>query len=85
MTMNYCILLLPSVHDVMKAEKILLNAGVDLNVIATPRELSHNCGVAIRFDCSNVNKLLSLLEQLPVEKTIFKKTDEDMYVDVTQE
>ncbi len=83
--MSYCVLLLPSVHDVMKAEKILLAAGVNLNVIATPRELSHNCGVVIRFDCSNLNTLLSLLERLHVEKKIFTKTDENMYVEFTQE
>ncbi len=83
--MNYCILLLPSVHDVMKAEKILINAGINLNVIATPREISHNCGVVIRFDWSNLNEVLSLLAELPVEKKIFKKTNDNVYLEVTQE
>jgi hypothetical protein len=83
--MSHCVLLLPSVHDVMKAEKILLKAGCNLHVIATPRELSHNCGVVIRFDCSNLNMLLSLLEEMPVEKKIFKKSDENKYEEVTQE
>ncbi|HXK64897.1 MAG TPA: DUF3343 domain-containing protein [Spirochaetota bacterium] len=83
--MNYYLLLLPSVHDVMKAEKILLNAGVNVNVIATPREISHNCGVVIRFESSNLHKLLALLEELPVEKKIFKKADDNVYVEVTQE
>ncbi|MGQ9844285.1 MAG: DUF3343 domain-containing protein [Spirochaetota bacterium] len=82
--MNNCVLLLPSVHDVMKAEKILLSAGLNLHVIATPRELSHNCGVVIRFDCSNLNMLLSLLREMPVEKKIFKKSDENRYEEVTQ-
>lgn len=82
--MYNCVLLLPSVHDVMKAEKILLSAGLNLHVIATPRELSHNCGVVIRFDCSNLNTLLSLLREMTVEKKIFKKSDENRYEEVTQ-
>lgn len=82
--MNHCVLLLPSVHDVMKAEKILLAAGLNLHVIATPRELSHNCGVVICFDCSYLNMLLSLLEELHVEKRIFKKYDENRYEEVTR-
>ncbi|MEJ5362673.1 MAG: DUF3343 domain-containing protein [Spirochaetota bacterium] len=83
--MNYYILLLPSVHDVMKAEKILLNAGVNLNVIATPREISHNCGVVIRFELSNLNEVFSLLSELPAEKKIFRKTNENMYQEVIKE
>ncbi|MGB4270554.1 MAG: DUF3343 domain-containing protein [Spirochaetota bacterium] len=83
--MNYCILLLPSVYDVMKAEKILLTAGINVNVIATPREISHNCGVVIRFEWSNLNEVLSLLAEIPAEKKIFKKTNENMYQEVTQE
>jgi len=83
--MRHCVLLLPSVHDVMKAEKILLKAGCNLHVIATPRELSHNCGVVIRFDCSNLNMIVSLLQEMPVEKKIFKKCDENVYLEVTQE
>ncbi|MEW6527139.1 MAG: DUF3343 domain-containing protein [Spirochaetota bacterium] len=83
--MNYCILLLPSVHDVMKAEKILLKAGVNINVIATPRELSHNCGVVICFECSSYKKVVSLLEELIVEKKIFRKSDDTTYLEVTQE
>jgi len=82
--MDYCVLLLPSVHDVMKAEKILLAAGVTLNVIATPRELSHNCGVVIRFECKNLNRILELLGQLTVEKKIFRRIDETLYSEVTQ-
>jgi hypothetical protein len=69
----------------MKAEKILLNAGINLNVIATPRELSHNCGVVIRFECSSYKKVVSLLEELIVEKKYFKKFDDTTYVEVTQE
>ncbi|MCX8124922.1 MAG: DUF3343 domain-containing protein [Spirochaetes bacterium] len=81
---DYCVLLLPSVHDVMKAEKVLIAAGVDLNVMATPREISHNCGVVIRFDCSNISRILELLSELTVEKKIFKKIDENLFSEVTQ-
>ncbi len=82
--MEYCVLLLPSVHDVMKAEKILIAEGVALNVVATPRELSYNCGVVIRFECKNINRVLELLDRLTVEKKIFRKIDDIIYSEVTQ-
>jgi hypothetical protein len=38
-----------SVHKVMKAEKLLKLAKVEMLLIPVPRELSSDCGLAIRF------------------------------------
>ncbi len=38
-----------SVHRVMKAEKVLKLAGLEVLLIPTPRELTSDCGLALRF------------------------------------
>lgn len=38
-----------SVHRVMKVEKILKLAGLDILLIPVPRQLSSDCGLAIRY------------------------------------
>jgi len=43
-----CILLFQSVHQVMKAEKILKERGMTVDLIPVPREISSDCGVAIQ-------------------------------------
>ena len=38
-----------SIHRVMKAEKVLKQAGADILMIPVPRQLNSDCGLAIRF------------------------------------
>jgi len=38
-----------SVHRVMAAEKVLKGAGADILLIPVPRQLSSDCGLAIRY------------------------------------
>ncbi|WP_303722363.1 DUF3343 domain-containing protein [Malonomonas rubra] len=38
-----------SIHRVMKAEKVLKAAGLKILLIPVPRQLSSDCGLAIRF------------------------------------
>ncbi|MCF6178964.1 MAG: DUF3343 domain-containing protein [Geopsychrobacter sp.] len=38
-----------SIHRVMKAEKLLKQAGKDVLLIPVPRQLTSDCGLAIRF------------------------------------
>ncbi len=44
-----CVAVFHSIHRVLKAEKILKEAGLDVLLIPVPRELSAECGMAIRF------------------------------------
>ncbi len=36
----------------LKAERALQKAGVAIKLVPTPRDLSSDCGVAVRFDCT---------------------------------
>jgi hypothetical protein len=58
-----CILLMGSVHKVMKAEKVLKSAGVPVDLVPVPREISSDCGVAIEFDSDRREDVLNLLKQ----------------------
>ena len=43
------ILIFHSIHRVMKAEKALKRAGLDVRLVPVPRQLSSDCGLAIAF------------------------------------
>ena len=46
---NDLVAIFHSVHRVMKAEKVLKLAGLEVLLIPTPRELTSDCGLALRF------------------------------------
>jgi hypothetical protein len=59
-----------SIHKVLKAEKILKSAKVDFLLIPVPRQLTADCGLALRFSPEVKDELLALLAEenlVPVE------------------
>ncbi len=56
-----CVAVFHSIHRVMKAEKILKEAGLDVLLIPVPRELSAECGMAIRFPRSLLSTVVETL------------------------
>jgi hypothetical protein len=46
---SYCVALFHSVSHVMKAEKILKEAGIHYKIIPVPKSISPDCGVCVRF------------------------------------
>ena len=65
-----------SIHRVLKAEKILKQAEVDFLLIPVPRQLTSDCGLALRFSPEAKENLLGVLasaELPPVE--IFQRSD----------
>lgn len=44
-----CVAIFHSIHRVMKAEKVLKGAQLEILLIPVPRQLSSDCGLAIRF------------------------------------
>ena len=67
-----------SIHRVMKAEKILKSKQAKILLIPVPRQLTSDCGLAIRYSASErstVEGLLTEAELLP--KEIFCKNGED--------
>ncbi|PKN11476.1 MAG: hypothetical protein CVU69_12390 [Deltaproteobacteria bacterium HGW-Deltaproteobacteria-4] len=50
-----------SIHRVMKAEKILKGAGVPILLIPAPREISSDCGLALRYTPDDAERIQNLL------------------------
>lgn len=69
-TENDLVAIFHSIHRVMKAEKQLKLAGLDILLIPVPRQLSSDCGLAIRFAPGIFDAVLAVLtreELLPTE------------------
>lgn len=57
-----CVAIFHSVHQAMKAEKVLKEQQLEILLIPAPRQLSANCGMAIRYPSeihSEVEKILA--------------------------
>ncbi|MCY3023168.1 MAG: DUF3343 domain-containing protein [Planctomycetota bacterium] len=50
----------------MRAEKTLLRAGLTVKLVPTPRHLSSDCGIALRFDWPAAAAARKLLEEANV-------------------
>jgi len=64
-----------SIHRVMKAEKLLKQARVDILLIPVPRQLSSDCGLAIRYPALSRQEVEVVLERerlLPEELYLFR-------------
>ena len=64
------VLLLESIHQVMRAEKLLKAKGVKIDLIPVPREISSDCGMAIELPSEEERKVMNLLEErgIPVRE-----------------
>ncbi len=63
----YSVALFYNTSAVMRAEKVLQMGGVSVKLIPTPRELSSDCGLAVRFMLSDEDRAMALLNQAHVE------------------
>lgn len=61
----HLVALFPSVHHVLAAERAFQKTGLWCDVVPTPRELSSDCGVALRFRSSESEAARALLLRIP--------------------
>lgn len=54
--MEYCVATFPSVHDALQFEKTLKEAGLKLQLIPVPREISSSCGIAAKFSPEHLSE-----------------------------
>jgi hypothetical protein len=58
---SYCVLLFHSVSQALVAEKVLKREGLPHKVIPVPRKISSDCGVCIRFEPDERDRITSVL------------------------
>ena len=64
---KYGVVLFYTTSAAMRAEKIFEKEEVTVKLIPTPRELSSDCGIALRFDCDQAENVRMLLDSAHVE------------------
>ena len=65
--MEHGVLLFFTTSAVMRAEKILAKAGLQVKPIPIPRQFSSDCGISIRFDWQDLIQVKSLIESNRVD------------------
>lgn len=50
MPIKYFVFIFESTHKVLKAEKLMVGAGLKFDIIPTPKEFSSECGISIRIN-----------------------------------
>ena len=70
-----CLLVFASVHQVMKAEKILQKKGLKIDLVPMPREISSDCGVAVELPMELYEEVLVCLREsrLPISASYAKR------------
>jgi len=64
---SYGVVLFPSVNHCMRAESLLQAAGLACKLIPVPRELSSDCGVALRFAWPDQEKVQAILKEVGLD------------------
>ena len=64
---QYGVILFHTTSSVLRAEKLLIKEGAAVKLIPTPRQLSTDCGIALRFDWNYRDRITSVLEEARVE------------------
>jgi hypothetical protein len=60
---EYSVVLFHSTAHAIRAEKVLQRAGHQMKMIPTPRKLSSDCGMALRFDRADEDRVSAVLKE----------------------
>ena len=60
---EYCVVLFHSAAHVIRGEKVLTRSGVTVKMIPTPRQISTDCGMALRFVRQDMDRVAALLTE----------------------
>jgi hypothetical protein len=61
--MPHGVILFPSIHFALRAEKLVKEKGFPVKLIPVPRHLSSDCGVCLRIPWEHKEMIHSLLEE----------------------
>jgi hypothetical protein len=63
-----------STHNALEIEEALLNEDISLMVIPTPRVISNGCGITLKFDKKNLEKVISIVDRHGImDKSYYKE------------
>lgn len=71
-----CVILFPSIHDVVAAERRLRAASLWCDMVPTPRQLSSDCGMSLACRCEDLEAIRGALLGSPIEVSgIYQEID----------
>jgi N-acyl-L-homoserine lactone synthetase len=59
----YSVVLFHSTAHAIRAERVLQRAGLTIKMIPTPRQISSDCGIALRFDRADREAVAATLQE----------------------
>ena len=68
-----------SIHRVLKAEKLLKEADVDFLLIPVPRQLSSDCGLALRISPEHRQAVFAVLKANDLEPVELYRKEGDVF------
>ena len=71
-----CLLLLPSIHYVLKAEQLCKQQRLDHDLVPMPRRISSACGMALAFACADLETLGKLMSRAGLPSPRLFRRDE---------
>lgn len=70
---QFYVIVFESTHYAIAAEKLFKDSGYKFDVIPTPREITHSCGLSIKFDLDNIQDINKEMEEAHIViKGIYK-------------
>ncbi len=74
---DFYIISFNSTHHAIRAEKLLVEAGLSVMTLPTPREIAASCGLSIKFEFNDIEVINSIMKDNSIERRgiyhIFKK------------
>lgn len=64
---EFGVVLLASTSAALRSEKVLERAGLEIRLIPKPRELSSDCGIAVRFWWADRDVVAAVLAEAQIE------------------
>ncbi len=64
---RYGVVLFHTTSSAMRAEKLLMKGGYSIKLVPTPRQFSSDCGIALRFDWAEYERVKSALDAAGVK------------------
>lgn len=67
-----------STHQAIKCDKIFGKNEMNYAVLPTPREITQSCGISIKFEIENIDKVKDIIKENEIEyKGMFKIYKQD--------
>lgn len=73
-----CVMLLPSIHFVLKAEQLCRQRGLAHDLVPVPRKISADCGMALAFNCGDLTAVREVVSgsALPLPRFFHRQEHE---------